>query len=1004
MDSFSVNSLQCEVTRNTLTCVNLTNKNKQYLRQETRRGKKKSRYWVAIRALKQLNWRETQKLLAAYRSSPNDFELRERIVEGNLFIVLRVVSAILRRRKTREEIDDLLTEGYCGLLNAIEKFDKLGSSSFGAYASFWIMQHVNRYLDMNESLVRLPIQTREKIRQGKLTGTESGSLIHSQNKQDANDSLGRSGHKREFYALTKANDWEMTLVERAGHCKSLKQDILDNFGSIDTGIESFCKDRIDIRSFVSKLPDREQLILCARNGFEENIATLDSLSERLGCTRERVRQLEKSGYEKVRNMLIAQNYEFANLFCDNSSVIYQTDDFLISPGRLVEFNDFFVPKINKGKVSCVEKRPENLTVEKKIFSKAVNYSFFTLGFVIPIAAEKIFYSNISKVNVPGGVHPIKIVFGEFMFSVKAVLPAIDNMVCSNINIRWGTKKTIIPILQKRHEVCFAKFAEDRDFVPGDCVFSLYTTNQKDVFVLEDNVGCNSKSIHPKINGKRSVEIGAESNCISEVRLIICQNFANGFVFNTGAIKLLENKLGRDCSETEQQELKRIMIKRSDDVYLLPEMVAENDTVADMTARIREYFAEYGCFSLIVLFDEFGYALKNLTNPDSDFRLFLLKTVLPDLPDNGKIFGRLQRQICIPGNISEEEVTQTLAERIKEILQGYGDAVCIDDLDNELPYLNKPALEMILQEHIADAIEIKVDGLSYWKLVEFFCLPDDFAEYLQLTVSSMEEAQTAPSLQTLSEAMEQQYGEGFREIYAVDDDDVFKQIIKVCIADDQYSWNRNVFAKQNAGQELNVADEFLQTQQGIFHESEFFDYASTHRGLTNTGMLILTFLRNKCIRLDQTHWISLKDFDNFSNFSTDTAEAIARELDLLRGSKAFLPLGTLTEAFLSNLPVFTINEQVFYWNHYLLASVAAHKISEVQVINDEPSPYTVTAMTIPQQVKIQGDVIDYIFQDLRKTHCIFSSANDVFEYLRTHQVRMVKTKKLFARIRDFWGVE
>ena len=523
-----------------------------------------------------------------------------------------------------------------------------------------------------------------------------------------------------------------------------------------------------------------------------------------------------------------------------------------------------------------------------------------------------------------------------------------------------------------------------------------------------------EKIEQDFNNKPLIEVSETDKQVPETRItsiqtvdiealkaLICRDFSNGFVFNAGTIKLLENKLGRDCSETEQRELKRIMFKRSDDVYLLPEMVAEDDTIADMTARIREYFAEYGYFSLSILFEEFGYVLKNLTNPDSDFRLFLLKTILPD---DGKIFGRLQRQICIPGNISEEEVTQTLAERIREMLQGYGDAVCIDDLDNELPYLNKSALEMILQEHIADAIEIKVDGLSYWKLVEFFCLPDDFAEYLQLTVSSMEEAQTAPSLQTLSEAMEQQYGEGFREIYAVDDDDVFKQIIKVCIADDQYSWNRNVFAKQNAGQELNVADEFLQTQQGIFHESEFFDYASTHRGLTNTGMLILTFLRNKCIRLDQTHWISLKDFDNFSNFSTDMAEAIARELDLLRGSKAFLPLGTLTEAFLSNLPVFTINEQVFYWNHYLLASVAAHKISEVQVINDEPSPYTVTAMIIPQQVKIQGDVIDYIFQDLRKTHCIFSSANDVFEYLRTHQVRMVKTKKLFARIRDFWGVE
>lgn len=519
-----------------------------------------------------------------------------------------------------------------------------------------------------------------------------------------------------------------------------------------------------------------------------------------------------------------------------------------------------------------------------------------------------------------------------------------------------------------------------------------------------NTPVENLSIKQLTDNSMENHVNSIKNDTDVLKRLICYDFSNGFVFNSGTVKLLENKLGRDCSETEQRELKRIMFKRSDDVYLLPEMVAEDDTIADMIARIREYFAKYGCFSLSVLFEEFGYALKNLTNPDSDFRLFLLKTILPDLPDEGKIFGRLQRQICIPSNITEEEVTQTLAERIREMLQGYGDAVCIDDLDNELPYLNKSALEMILQEHIADAVEIEVDGLSYWKLVEFFCLPDDFAEYLQLTVSSMEEAQTAPSLQTLSEAMEKQYGEGFREIYAVDDDDVFKQIIKVCIDDDQYSWNRNVFAKQNAGQELNVADEFLQTQQGIFHESEFFDYASSHRGLTNTGMLILTFLRNKCIRLDQTHWISLKDFDIFSNFSTDMAEAIARELDLLRGSKAFLPLGTLTEAFLSNLPVFTINEQVFYWNHYLLASVAAHKISEVQVINDEPSPYTVTAMTIPQQVKIQGDVIDYIFQDLRKTHCIFSSANDVFEYLRTHQVRMVKTKKLFVRIRDFWGVE
>ena len=650
----------------------------------------------------------------------------------------------------------------------------------------------------------------------------------------------------------------------------------------------------------------------------------------------------------------------------------------------------------------IEKIDKSDTFTTAVFQKRIDWSLLTAGTTIPVAYYDLFLKNLSYEPQPGEGQAVDVVLEDKRYSARVIKVAFSSGRKPVLQLLWGSKNSgIVKVLQATFAQIYAQLSADRKNKEGlDHIFTFSQGKQLDEFILSlDKPLIEVSETDKQVPETRITSI--QTVDMEELKALICRDFSNGFVFNAGTIKLLENKLGRDCSETEQRELKRIMFKRSDDVYLLPEMVADDETVADMTARIKEYFAEYGCFSLSVLFDEFGYVLKNLTNPDSDFRLFLLKTILPD---DGKIFGRLQRQICIPGNISEEEVTQTLAERIREMLQGYGDAVCIDDLDNELPYLNKSALEMILQEHIADAIEIKVDGLSYWKLVEFFCLPDDFAEYLQLTVSSMEEAQTAPSLQTLSEAMEQQYGEGFREIYAVDDDDVFKQIIKVCIADDQYSWNRNVFAKQNARQELNVADEFLQTQQGIFHESEFFDYASTHRGLTNTGMLILTFLRNKCIRLDQTHWISLKDFDNFSNFSTDMAEAIARELDLLRGSKAFLPLGTLTEAFLSNLPVFTINEQVFYWNHYLLASVAAHKISEVQVINDEPSPYTVTAMTIPQQVKIQGDVIDYIFQDLRKTHCIFSSANDVFEYLRTHQVRMVKTKKLFARIRDFWGVE
>ena len=490
--------------------------------------------------------------------------------------------------------------------------------------------------------------------------------------------------------------------------------------------------------------------------------------------------------------------------------------------------------------------------------------------------------------------------------------------------------------------------------------------------------------------------------IEDLKSVICQKFNNGFVFNTGTIKLLENILGRECSNVELNELKRVMFKRSDEVYLLLDMVASKNVIVDITTRIKSLFSEYGCFSLSILYEEFGHVLKGLTNPDSDFRLFLLKAILPKLPKGGQICGRLQRQICIPRNTDEVEITQTLSERIRDVLKRCGDAVFIEDIANELPYLNSSVLEEILQEKISDAIEIKVDGLSYWKLIEFFCLPDDFSEHLQLTISSIEDANRAPSLQALSESLNQQYGDGFREIYAIDDDEVFKQVIEVSVGNSEYRWNRSIFPRQTLRQELNVADEFLQTERGVFHESEFFDYARIHRGLTNQATLICRYLRPRCIRLDQFHWISLEEFNAQSNYSNEITEKITQSLNEVLGVKSFLPIGTLPEAVLSSLPTVTVNNQVFYWNHYMLASLLTHKANTLRIVNDEPSPYIVTATLIPLSAQYNDDIVGYIFNDMQQSGNILASADEVFEFLKLHQIRMKKTPKLMERIKNFWS--
>lgn len=639
----------------------------------------------------------------------------------------------------------------------------------------------------------------------------------------------------------------------------------------------------------------------------------------------------------------------------------------------------------------------------KFFEKTVDWSLLTAGVTIPLAYHNFFLEHLSHQPSAGERQAVAVILRNQKYPARVIKIASSNGRKPVLQLLWGSKiQGIAPVLQTIFARAYARFLKDRKDKVG--IFeslSFFRGKHLDEFVLAFNVPSESECLDEEFNSTDPI---VPKRDITALKIAVSHNFPAGFLFNTATTKLLESALGRVCSEEEWGDLKREMFKRSDEVYLLPAMVAEEKVIGDMVTRIRGFWDAYGCFALSVLYKEFEEKLKNLTNPDSDFRLFLQKAVLPLLPEGGKVFGKLQRQLCIPGDAEEEETIECLAERVRGVLLENGDAILREDLVGNFGYLNETIIEMLLKESIPDAVEIKVDEQSYWKLVEFFYLPDDFKDFLQGTIRKMESNHTAPSLQALSGALELQYGADFRSGYAIDDDEVFKQIIAVNVTEGDYVWNRSVFVKQGSRQEINVADEFLQIQRGIFHESDFFSYAEEHRGFTNTGMLILTFLRNKCIRLDQAHWIALQEFDNSSNFSIEMENAIAQKLSLMLGHKAFLPLGTVSDAFLSSLPLLTINGNVFYWNHYMLASIAAKKVSHVKIINDEPSPYTVTAMAIPLEVKYQGDVIDYVFKSLKRECHEFSSADEVFKYLKNNQIRMFKAKKLFTRIRDFWGFE
>lgn len=315
------------------------------------------------------------------------------------------------------------------------------------------------------------------------------------------------------------------------------------------------------------------------------------------------------------------------------------------------------------------------------------------------------------------------------------------------------------------------------------------------------------------------------------------------------------------------------------------------------------------------------------------------------------------------------------------------------------------INAMIQKMIPSAIALTVDGLYYWKLLDNFYLPEDMDEQVALIIDQIEAEGTSPSAMLIEAGLSQIYGGEFCVNFGIPDMSTFEQIVSTSYQGEKARvWKYHVFRRERDEMRNNVMDDFLQTQTGVFHESEFFDYAKRTRSLTNQGMLILTHLRTACIRLDRDHWIAKHDFLAGVTFSQADTEYISDRLIDMLGNWAFLPLGTLPVSFFESLPGISLHGKTCPWNAYLLTSYCCHCIPSLRIMNDEPSPYTVTAMLIPTEANLSGDVIDYVLEVYLASGMMGSSAEDIFGYLKQHQVRMVRKEKLMVRIRTKCGVD
>jgi RNA polymerase primary sigma factor len=238
----------------------------------------------------------------AFRIGGGDAEARDHLVRANLRLVVN-----LARRYTNTGMDlaDLIAEGNLGLLRAVEAFDPAMNTRFSTYASFWIKQAIKRAIVNTGRPIRIPAYMNELLAKWRRASSR------------LQDELGRPPTEEEVAGDLNLRPKKLRIIKKAlGIFNSMPvtgsllgerpvaEGHLDPRNCPPDTVLAHAEDLHQLLGLLGKMEEREATVLRLRFGLDgEDPYTLEEIGNRLGLTRERVRQIENSALAKLAERL-----------------------------------------------------------------------------------------------------------------------------------------------------------------------------------------------------------------------------------------------------------------------------------------------------------------------------------------------------------------------------------------------------------------------------------------------------------------------------------------------------------------------------------------------------------------------------------------------------------------------------------------------------------------------------------------------------------------------------